>query len=313
MNKKAKTITLAGQALLELSIMGSFLIMLLGVLVNYGMRYYFQQKALQDSFRKAIGMAVSSPHRTGSYVLVRDEHIPDPANPFGVGSVIPVSSQASVTKDWELQETADIESELPHTIIEIQGDTTASDCPSAGSGCTTEGFGSAPRSKIIYGSGFNPVEGEIFSYDEAVRACRIIVDSAACQSECGKQPGKDCSPCNSEVAQSAIPWYCQGYVLVNATAHRYVFPKIDQLFASVSGRRSLGLQTDSKQNTTMNNQLIKDENQGGITTADVFNWTDRTARKIIYKQIGDTSGNVATREVESNAGQTKTQAWTTPW
>ena len=109
-----------GQAILELALFGSILIILLGVLINYGMRYNFQQQVMQQAFRKALGLAAA--RRSATYVLIKDRHIPDPSNPFGVGSLTPVSSTASVTRNYRLNETADNQDELPAVHFDINGD-----------------------------------------------------------------------------------------------------------------------------------------------------------------------------------------------
>ena len=49
-----------GQAILELAIFGAILIMLLGALINYGLRYNYQQLAMQRAFRKALGTSATS-------------------------------------------------------------------------------------------------------------------------------------------------------------------------------------------------------------------------------------------------------------
>ncbi|MBU3934115.1 MAG: pilus assembly protein [Candidatus Omnitrophica bacterium] len=108
-----------GQAILELAVFGSILIMLLGVLVSYGLKYNFQQQVMQEAFRKALGVTAV---RHSTYVLIKDRHIPDPSNPFGIGAVVPAMSSASVTRDYRLHETADTEDELPRLYLDINGD-----------------------------------------------------------------------------------------------------------------------------------------------------------------------------------------------
>jgi len=108
-----------GQAILELAVFGSILIMLLGVLINYGLRYNFQQQVMQEAFRKALGVTAV---RRSTYVLIKDRHIPDPSNHFGIGALTPVMSSASVTRNYKLHETADSVSELPRMYLEINGE-----------------------------------------------------------------------------------------------------------------------------------------------------------------------------------------------
>lgn len=135
---------LKGQALLELTVFGAIIIMLLGVLINYGMRYNFQVQAMQEAFRKALGYASKSNDNGNptsvSYIMIKDKHIPQPANPFGIGSVIPISASANVTRNYRSQDSADSEAELPRVAIDIEGAICpkSHDCPSGGcpSPCT---------------------------------------------------------------------------------------------------------------------------------------------------------------------------------
>lgn len=133
-----KSYCLNGQALLELTVFGAIIIMLLGVLINYGMRYNFQVQAMQEAFRKALEYAYYSTQDNKpalvSYIVIKDKHIPSPSSPFGIGSVIPISASASVTRDYHSQETASKISELPRLAIDIEGSTCpqSHDCPSGG-------------------------------------------------------------------------------------------------------------------------------------------------------------------------------------
>lgn len=91
-----------GQSILELAILGTILIGILGLVVNYGLRYNYQQKVMMQAFRNAYNAASEG----GSYTLVVDKHIPNPSDPWGVGSVTPVSASASVTRNYKMQEIA---------------------------------------------------------------------------------------------------------------------------------------------------------------------------------------------------------------
>lgn len=115
-----------GQSILELAILGTILIGILGLVVNYGLRYNYQQKVMMQAFRNAYNAASEG----GSYTLVVDKHIPNPSDPWGVGSVTPVSASASVTRNYKMQEIAACDeddvsacstADLPKTTIEIKG------------------------------------------------------------------------------------------------------------------------------------------------------------------------------------------------
>lgn len=330
-----------GQALLELAIFGSFLIMLLGILVNYGLRYNFQQRVMQEAFRKALASAAESTQQgkptSVSYTLVRDKHIPDPSHPFAVGSVMPVSASAGgIVRNYEMQVTADTPDELPVTVLNIQGQELR---------FKTAGFReesnvspeSIDRYKEIYG-GVNVWEtgdaqdgtknikiidscaGEIINYDFAVRQCRQIVDAEVCIKECerGKWPGSE-TDCNNICSQPMnVPWYCQNYrPHPDGQPHRYVFPVLYDpdnntgLFAfAKTSNKSMGLQQDYTQTASMDNVLRKTEAASGITTTDNINWQVDTQRKVVYV---DDEHNYQEREVPSRVSQHKTQEWRTHW
>src|SRR3989338_5504727 len=93
------------QALTELTLFGSFFIMLLAVMVSYSMRYNSQQRVTQEAYRKGISKLhnYSLPHDADerdsnklynsdstidasgtsslTYLRYRDDYVPDPSNP----------------------------------------------------------------------------------------------------------------------------------------------------------------------------------------------------------------------------------------
>lgn len=219
-----------GQALAELAVLGAVFLMLLGVLVNYGLRYNFQQRTMQEGFRKALaqvgagGTAVSNDPNSANTSLIRDKHIPDPSNTFGVGTVNPISGSGSVTRSNQLHFTPDTVGELPRIWIDIAGTTCPpgrSRSPDNSPPCyyLTSGFrfesgvdqnASKDKYEEIYGttnvcwndkpcwSSFNggvsppgtnvgiidPAAGELIDYSATVKQCRQIVDTQACVKEC---------------------------------------------------------------------------------------------------------------------------------
>lgn len=114
-----------GQAILELAVFGAILMMLLGVLLSYGLRYNYQQLSLQRSFRQALGTSAYSTKNyrpvSVSHMLVENRHIPDPTHPFAIGTVTPISSSASITRTARMHETPDRESELGVSTYHIDG------------------------------------------------------------------------------------------------------------------------------------------------------------------------------------------------
>jgi len=112
------------QALVELAIFGSIILMLLGVILSYGLRYSFQQRAHMHSFRKALEKTKNRElGGYGNYIFLEDRHIPNPVNPWGLGTVSSFISSANVVRGRRLHETADFghPEELPQITFEIKG------------------------------------------------------------------------------------------------------------------------------------------------------------------------------------------------
>lgn len=120
------------QAILELAIFGAILLMLLGVLLNYGLRNSLQQRATLSAFRGALkesarivnGQQVGQ----GSYSLIEDKHIPNLDNPFALGAVMPFTGSSNVIRDSQLHKTPDTIDELPRLAIDIK-DIKGGKCP----------------------------------------------------------------------------------------------------------------------------------------------------------------------------------------
>jgi hypothetical protein len=334
-----------GQALLEVAIFGAIIVMLLGVLISYGLRYNYQQKAMQQAFRKSLSRAVAEPGVPVSSVIISDEHIPNPSDTFGVGSVTPFTgSSGGIIRDYQMAETAVDESSLPRVTMNINGQ----EISYKAAGFRIERNvpeGSLGRYREIYGSGniedqgegecsdreettdpnsgepittclqstkniriIDSCAGEVMDYGSAVKQCRMIVDSEACVKECSRG-SSDCSACNQPMN---VPWYCAGYQEINPVTHAYNFPVLEKLF-SYSTLKMLGLQQDYTQNTTTANALRKVEGTSGITTTDTIDWTTKTKRKIIINPLGSTSGVPETKEVTSEVSQKKTESREANW
>ena len=144
-----------GQALVELAIFGSFLLLVLGSMVSLGLNADYRQQALMQAYRRAMWSAARSssdnvPSSVSQTVMI-DRIIPDPSHPFAIGTVASVSASAmSPLRTFEASKSADLDNtaELPHEVTTIQnrGQTVTVNCPSArrtpsgGPGCTTSGF-----------------------------------------------------------------------------------------------------------------------------------------------------------------------------
>jgi hypothetical protein len=115
-----RPLTEIGQALIELAVFGTFFLMILGVLLNYGLRYNYQQKAQMTAFRRALKIA-SDPNRgSGSAMVMEDHSIPDPSDMFGVGTVTPIIASASVQRDPMMNSQPVGADSLPVTLMDIQ-------------------------------------------------------------------------------------------------------------------------------------------------------------------------------------------------
>ena len=343
---------LKGQALLEVAIFGSIILMLMGVLISYGLRYNSQQKMTQQSFRKSLASTVSQPGNPASNVVLTDVHVPNPSDTFGVGTVTPFTGSASaIIRDYKLSETADSASELPRVTLNVNGQE-FSYLTAGIRDETNVPDGSMGRYEEVYGSGnvwstgggeclneetttdpntgevittctetsnnvriIDYCAGEIMDYGSAIKQCRMIVDSAACATECnrshyGDSSGTDCSSVCSQAMN--VPWYCVNYTETDTVNHAYNFPVLEQLFAS-SGLKAMGLQQNYTQRTTTNNSLSKSENASGITTTDNVNWKTETTRKVITNPYGSTSGDVNIEENTGEVSQSKSESQKTGW
>lgn len=272
------------QALLELAIFGSIILMLLGVLINYGLRYNYQQQAEQRAYRRALAKAYSltlslpafqisiaaakgedpvvgfldyiRPFGSGSYVITEDKHIPDPANPWGIGSVVPISASASVARDEQMSATADFPYELPEMTIDVNGK--KSSYKTAGMRLIVEwnqpgitkiyGQVTGILSNIIddYGEDYtlqlepgpmlviDSADGELVNYATACYQCRQLMDPLAYEKERLKEIGPETIRRIEDDNDSALeelwgsiwpipltlPWYCEGGYPVNSDGTR---------------------------------------------------------------------------------------------
>lgn len=304
---RIKPQSLAGQALLELALFGAILLMLLGVMVSFGMRYNYQQKTMMEAFRKTLNeTAVYERGGQASVTVVSDEHVPNPSNPFAVGSTLPFSSSASITRSYKLHESADTEEELPQSTIQIQGQPL---------NYTTAGFtdlGNITESILdkyqeIYGDAnvfekpkksgnytvIDSCKGEILSYDFCKRQCRLITDVPFCVKQCvnGREPKSKRPDCYTICSQPMeVPPYCGE---LNATF----------AFAIATGKpRVMGLQGDIARQMNINNTLQKQESAGTITTTDTIDWSEDIHRQIVTRN--------ATINVTTTVGERNATVWT---
>jgi len=313
------------QAILEVAIFGSILIMLVGAIVNYGLRYNFEQKIMMDTFRKALKETKNEDINyeelggQSSLIQIQDRHIPNPAQPFAVGTVSPFSYSSSITRSFKLHESAEWKedespqvNELPRSNIEIQGKTFSYKVAAFRKEAMK--CGSLKRYKEVYGSTnvfeydcekapvdedtgeeldppnkdasikiIDSCEGEIINYDACKRQCRMITEPSFCEEECnrGKRPSEE-KNCESICNKTmTTPWYCKDDASGN--------PVLDNIFSFAIARnkpKAMGVQPDYTKRTIMDDNSIKKVEspgpRGGITSTDTINWSDTTSRSIVY-------------------------------
>ncbi len=83
------------QSLTELATFGSVLLLVMSFFVRYGLQYIYQQDIKMRAFRMALSDASTAPDGSSSLVVVKDKHIPDPQDTFGIGSGVSVPDQAN--------------------------------------------------------------------------------------------------------------------------------------------------------------------------------------------------------------------------
>ncbi len=92
-----------GQAMIELAVFGSLMLLCLSYLVRYGQTYIYQQMIQQEAMRRAEAEGQhNAPLHSGSVVVLRDKRMIDPSNPFVTGPRQSFVASASLTMSNEL-------------------------------------------------------------------------------------------------------------------------------------------------------------------------------------------------------------------
>lgn len=153
----------SGQALTELAVLGSLLLLLLGWMINNALGYDYRQQATMEAFRRGLASAAGSttpgnPIST-SHLLIQDRHVPNPSDPFAVGSLVSVSAQGGVTRSYLTSEVPLADTALPSLAIHIEN-SDHPDCPNETCSYRVSGFrtergvpeASLDRYHVIYGA-----------------------------------------------------------------------------------------------------------------------------------------------------------------
>jgi len=95
-----------GQTASELLICGSLFLMVLGVLVQYGVKHNAQQSLMMESFRDALKEAstdkVAANYLSYQGFYIEDKPIPQVSSPYGLGSLNELSVSSGVTRSYFL-------------------------------------------------------------------------------------------------------------------------------------------------------------------------------------------------------------------
>lgn len=112
----------SGQALVELAVFGTIFLMILGAMISYGLKYNLSQQAQMQAFRRALDMNANplNNERSVSYMVIKDRHIPDPLEAFGIGTTAPVTAAASVTRNVRLDAQPEDWESLPTAVMDIE-------------------------------------------------------------------------------------------------------------------------------------------------------------------------------------------------
>jgi len=112
--------------MLELSIFGSLMLLLLGLIVNYGLQADYNQAAGMRALRGAAAITRlldtdGNPIGRGTFVTLADRQIPDPLHPLAVGGPVTVTDSASILGDHLLDTSVSNRTELPRLFLTVQG------------------------------------------------------------------------------------------------------------------------------------------------------------------------------------------------
>jgi hypothetical protein len=292
-----------GQAMLEIAVFGAIILTIFGVILQYGLKYGFQQRTMMSSFRRALrdsGRLYAG--GSGSYTLLRDRHIPDPAGMGGAGQVVPSVASGSVTRTYRMNETPDYDWELPQTTLAIESNSArAQTFRTADFAWETISREQYPKYQEVYGDGnvkdastngdpFPPDSAnssayvrimdsclsQLPSYDACKRQCNIVRNvNNLCVRECNKgKESSDTRDCSSVCSQPMrVPAYCNA---------------LDSIFSfAVNQPKSMSIQSDYTKHTEKESTL---QVSGSGTTSERVHWSDTTGRTMVYMPVGGMAG-----------------------
>ena len=326
--------TRAGQALVELAILGAMILLVLGVLVDYGLRADYTQHAMMSTFRRVLKDAAAQT-RDGvpistSRLSFADRRIPDPINPFSLGPSATITASAGgVTQNYQMHKTPDTTADMPHFYALIGG----AEVNCGGIGCLTSGIRCAPayapagfvanlpRYQVVYGASNvcvvdgktcpvgecqigqlfiqDPCMGEIVDVDMCRRLARLMTNSAACEYECNLEGRDYCAAvCGYEMDR---PWY------TTATEEQW------------AALEHLGIQPGSTRRSVLKGPVAGDafiqklESAERIGTTTAFESEETTTRRFVYRNRSAGADPAPAKTVTSTSAVDGAVYWETAW
>jgi hypothetical protein len=290
-----------GQSILELAIFGSIVLLLFGVVINYGISLNQQQHLSMQTFRKALQLSKSkgwsaAPNVGASLTVVKDLPMPDPSNPFGIGETSPVIAQGSGT--WSRYGGAEPEftnSELPRINFMING---IQKTYTLGKYGHRNCYGSTiKRKKVRYGK--LPAD-----YRDKVGPCwkwESVIDYEL-------ERGDDIDIDSDGKAESVV-WleYKDDDPDEGVKEFWYMDSQEGQMDTTIDPEEGIphGLQPEYTKDVQVDASIVKDESGSGISTTRRSTVTE-TIRRIIRTRAGD-------QTISSDVPQGQSSSWQTNW
>lgn len=326
----------AGQSILEIAIFGSILLAIIGAILQYGLKYNYQQRAMMRAFRRSLAATGDYDRgNQGSITYLQDRHVPNASNPQGgVGSVLPFMSGSSVIRNYQLINTPDRNSELPLAYIYVNDDTNPyrfevarfayADATEAQYEKYCEVYGDlyvkdaqtneTPDYNVCIGYDaygncipgpagpkrlriMDSCKGDLLSYDGCKRQCRMITVPSFCERECER--GKrpgDTKNCNQICSET-----------IDSPSYCSQLENIFSFALNNNKPPQMGIQPDSSQRTPISGTLRKSESGGTITTRDSLSWSSTVDRTMVYMNNGS---NVVQRPLRTRLDESVTQRCT---
>lgn len=328
----------AGQSILEIAIFGSILLAIIGALLQYGLKYNYQQRAMMRAFRRSLAATGDYDRgNQGSVTYIQDRHVPNASNSQGgVGSVLPFMSGGGVLRNYQLINTPDSNSELPQTYIYVNDDANPYRFDAARFAYADATEAQYKKYCEVYGDLYvknastneppdytchdfdsygNPncppgyddpqrlrmmdsCKGDLLSYDGCKRQCRMITVPSFCERECERGKRPGDNKNCSQICSETI----------QTPSYCSQLENIFSFALNANKPPQMGIQPDSSQRTSISGTLRKSESGGTITTRDSLSWSSTVDRTMVSAPGG--GPGVVQRPVNTRLRESVTQRCT---